>query len=130
VSAVSDPETRDKIAELLRNECPIVAICQTIGRPPVCKYLGPTNDCSTCFYPWGLIADDTIQLIRVRRVALEREVAARRRLEKSLDKVMLMIIGDDLLRNMVLEHIRTSEATGAADKEMERIEAQGGGQAE
>lgn len=123
---MSDPETRDKLATLLRDECPIVSICRSLKRPPKCRYLGFTNGCDSCTYHWASIVDDMLHEAGSRRAAFEKESEARKVAEGMLDKIMWTITGDEGLLDLMRAHILAKDASDAADKEMDGVETQGG----
>ncbi len=82
-----DTKTRDKIARVLREECPIPAINKTRGVKTECPRMGPSGDCGTCTYAWQSVADDVIVMVSNRAKNTETERKRRLKAEKAVQEI-------------------------------------------
>jgi hypothetical protein len=67
---VSDAETRTKVAELVKEGCPLRTVLKE-GKN--CPYFGASKTCRDCSYDWETCADGILKLAKSRRALYEKE---------------------------------------------------------
>jgi len=84
---MTDAESREAIAELLRKSCPIAEWYRVLGKDSRCRYLRSGGGCGGCTYSWLLVADEVLATMSVRRASYMRERGKNQELRTTQDKV-------------------------------------------
>jgi len=78
---MSDVETRTKVADLIKDGCPLRSV---LKEGKACPYFGASKTCRDCSYSWEVCADGILKLAKSRRALYEKEKEKVEALEKEL----------------------------------------------
>jgi len=130
---MSDPETRDAIADVIKEHC---ALRSVLTKKP-CPYFGASGSCLSCTYNWVAVAVDVRKLAERRRASYEQEKekvkALTAELEESrstvtrLEAILLPIGAATKAAQDYVEELEQMKAEATAEAE-ETDEGQGEGQ--
>lgn len=85
-----DPKTREKVADAIKEECPLRTVL--VEKKP-CPYFGASGSCRDCTYEWVPIADNVGKLVKARRAAYEQEREKREEISVELKRQSEIVYG-------------------------------------
>jgi hypothetical protein len=80
-----DVETRAKVSEVVKDNCPLRTVLKA-GKE--CPYFGSSKSCRDCSYDWEICADNILKLAKSRRALYEKEREKTEQLKKELAEAL------------------------------------------
>lgn len=85
---MSDPITREEVAEILKEECVLKSVLKE-GKE--CPYFGPSKTCVDCMWGWVAISNRIMKAAEIRRASYEKELAKTKSLTAEVKRLQATV---------------------------------------
>lgn len=97
---MGDPDTRERVARLIRESCPLAKV---LVEDKPCPFYGMDGTCATCTQDWLMTADEVLKVAEIRRASYEKEHSKTRELIERVERLEMRDaqLTDSISRNVM-----------------------------